>query len=676
MANVFERQDVRKVSALAAAEPQRPGLQQPAKRYPMNTQVPARKAERTAATQPTPQAPRNEGVSPFNVRFSDLQRAPGRPTPPAPQAPASAAAAPSAPRRAAPPAPERPRADFSGLASAFDRQDVRRVNLMGGEPQRPGLQQPANRYPTNTQVPGRPAAPAPAQAPAGDGFSLSALAAPFQRQDVRRVELLGGAEPQRPGLQQPARRYPMNTQVPATAAAAAPALDQTPSGRASLIPNERGADSIDPRVRASFAPATQTAPAQTPAAQPAGPRRDWSQGALTGAAAADLYRDVWQANPSASRGLRGANNDTLGVYNAEQQARGTGISVTRDANGRLAFTGNGANAQPQAYTQGVDLNASNASLARANAIRAGNSALQDQLTFNAGGASFRQKSQDEIVRDMLTSASRTDREAALRYLGTGEVEGMRNESALAQERLRGQNRLDEANLTGQWGVAQQGLVNAGAYDRTQVTSAQRGSAALQGGVFKVLDALIKSGDVEGAERFRQEVLAEMNARRGADEVPAFAEGGLVSAYGQTPQAPQVLPEINEYRDYAVGAQRLGLPAIPFQQFLTLRQGAQHVAGAQGVQPYGAMGFAEGGEIPDMGAMQMIGHDPHAAGGKMVVDADPNAPTDSIPAMIDGQHPAKLDSGEFVIPTDVVKFFGTDKLNKMIAQARAGQNPQE
>lgn len=616
MANVFERQDVRKVSALAAAEPQRPGLQQPAKRYPMNTQAPARQTERPAAPQPAPQAPRSEGMSPFNVRFSDLQRAPGRPTPPAPQAPTSTAAASSAPRRAAPPAPERPRADFSGLASAFDRQDVRRVNLMGGEPQRPGLQQPA-------------------------------------------------------------RRYPMNTQVPAAVAAAAPVLDQTPSGLATMIPNERGADSIDPRMRASLAPATQTAPAQTPAAQPAGPRRDWSQGALTGAGAADLLREGWQANPSASRGLRGANDDTLGVYNAEQQARGTGISATRQANGVMSFAGNGANAQPQAYTQGVDLNASNASLARANAIRAGNSALQDQLNFNAGGASFRQKSQDEIVRDMLTSASRTDREAALLYLGTGEVEGMRNESALAQERLRGQNRLDEANLTGQWGVAQQGLENAGAYDRTQVTSTQRGSAALQGGVFKVLDALIKSGDVEGAERFRQEVLAEMNARRGADEVPAFAEGGLVSAYGQTPQAPQVLPEINEYRDYAVGAQRLGLPAIPFQQFLTLRQGAQQVAGAQGVQPYGAMGFAEGGEIPDMGAMMIaMQGDPHAAGGKMVVDADPNAPTDSIPAMIDGQHPAKLDSGEFVIPTDVVKFFGTDKLNKMIAQARAGQNPQE
>ena len=75
-----------------------------------------------------------------------------------------------------------------------------------------------------------------------------------------------------------------------------------------------------------------------------------------------------------------------------------------------------------------------------------------------------------------------------------------------------------------------------------------------------------------------------------------------------------------------------------------------------------MAFANGGEIPD----------PRDVSGRMVMDTDPNAPTDSIPAMVDESMPAKLDSGEFVIPKDVVQFFGTDKLNKMIAQARQGQ----
>ena len=76
----------------------------------------------------------------------------------------------------------------------------------------------------------------------------------------------------------------------------------------------------------------------------------------------------------------------------------------------------------------------------------------------------------------------------------------------------------------------------------------------------------------------------------------------------------------------------------------------------------AKAFANGGEVPD----------PRDVGGRMVMDTDPNAPTDSIPAMVDEAMPAKLDSGEFVIPKDVVQFFGTDKLNKLIAQARQGR----
>lgn len=145
-----------------------------------------------------------------------------------------------------------------------------------------------------------------------------------------------------------------------------------------------------------------------------------------------------------------------------------------------------------------------------------------------------------------------------------------------------------------------------------------------------------------------------------DSAIGYAQGGMVrgAGYGQTPQAAAVLPEVNEYRDYAMGAKSLGLPAVPFEQFLTLRQGAKQVAAA----PQGAMAFANGGQVPD----------PRDVSGRMVMDTDPNAPTDSIPAMVDESMPAKLDSGEFVIPKDVVQFFGTDKLNKMIAQARQGQ----
>jgi hypothetical protein len=84
------------------------------------------------------------------------------------------------------------------------------------------------------------------------------------------------------------------------------------------------------------------------------------------------------------------------------------------------------------------------------------------------------------------------------------------------------------------------------------------------------------------------------------------------------------------------------------------------------------GFADGGMVPPFmdrhSAIQLAKGGGVPVGGKMVVDPNPNAPTDSIPAMIDGKRPAALDSGEFVIPRHAVAFHGVDKLNKLIAQA--------
>ena len=106
----------------------------------------------------------------------------------------------------------------------------------------------------------------------------------------------------------------------------------------------------------------------------------------------------------------------------------------------------------------------------------------------------------------------------------------------------------------------------------------------------------------------------------------------------------------EYAEYVQGAEEMGLPPMPFEEYLQLAQQTP-----EGEDMMGGMG----------------GGDPHV-GGKMVVDPDPNAPTDSIPAMIDGEHPAALDSGEFVIPKHAVLFHGIDKLKKLIAQSEAAE----
>lgn len=192
----------------------------------------------------------------------------------------------------------------------------------------------------------------------------------------------------------------------------------------------------------------------------------------------------------------------------------------------------------------------------------------------------------------------------------------------------------------------------------------------------------------------------------ADDVQSFAEGGLVqspelnegemgpsagamSMAGAPAASGMALPDPveQEYQDYAQGAQQIGVQAIPFEEFAQLKsqqaQVPQPPAAPTGGQPYGAMGFAQGGEIPDMSAMPgmgspapQMGDDPYDASGQLLMDPDPMAETDSIPAMIDGQHPAKLDSGEFVIPESVVRFHGLEKLNKLIAQAEENSNGTE
>ena len=68
------------------------------------------------------------------------------------------------------------------------------------------------------------------------------------------------------------------------------------------------------------------------------------------------------------------------------------------------------------------------------------------------------------------------------------------------------------------------------------------------------------------------------------------------------------------------------------------------------------GYAEGGPI--------------AVGGRPVVGAG-DGKSDSLPAVIDGEHPAALSTGEFVMPIEAVRHFGLDKLNKMVAAARKG-----
>ena len=177
---------------------------------------------------------------------------------------------------------------------------------------------------------------------------------------------------------------------------------------------------------------------------------------------------------------------------------------------------------------------------------------------------------------------------------------------------------------------------------------------------------------------------------GAPEDTSYAAGGLVEAsMGPSDAGMQMAgepvgvgnaappPMDYAYQQYAAGAQQIGVQPVPYEDFVNLMPQAQPMpqAAPGPEQPYAQMGFADGGAIPSQEELlatqigaSMGGQD---VSGRMVMDPDPMAETDSIPAVIDGQIPAALDSGEFVIPEHAVRFHGIDKLMKLIAQAEKG-----
>lgn len=56
-------------------------------------------------------------------------------------------------------------------------------------------------------------------------------------------------------------------------------------------------------------------------------------------------------------------------------------------------------------------------------------------------------------------------------------------------------------------------------------------------------------------------------------------------------------------------------------------------------------------------------------GGAMLEGPGHGKSDSIPAMIDGQQPAALSKGEFVIPRHVVEYFGTKHFDQLVEKAR-------
>ena len=157
------------------------------------------------------------------------------------------------------------------------------------------------------------------------------------------------------------------------------------------------------------------------------------------------------------------------------------------------------------------------------------------------------------------------------------------------------------------------------------------------------------------------------------QVPGYANGGIVTSNlsngGGVPA-----DAIQRYQVYVNTVRQLGLNPVPFQSFLQAttqqppvptQQPAAPQLQAASIPGNDILGYAKGGVV----GMSM--RDPTDASGKMVIDLNPNSPTDSIPAVVDGMQPAKLDSGEIVFPKEAVMFYGIERLMRMIQKAREG-----
>ena len=179
---------------------------------------------------------------------------------------------------------------------------------------------------------------------------------------------------------------------------------------------------------------------------------------------------------------------------------------------------------------------------------------------------------------------------------------------------------------------------------------------------KEIDALGKIAQNTGdpaVMTMLQERLARLNAARRKSETAGYAEGGKVdpeelmrqmSAKYGAPTAPQAAPQpVQQPRPVQQPQQ-----AAPQGGLMDRMRAAATGNLEQRMRAAGA--YAEGGPV-GVGGRQVLG--------------EGDGKSDSLPAVIDGEHPAALSTGEFVMPIEAVQHFGLAKLNKMVEQARKG-----
>lgn len=130
------------------------------------------------------------------------------------------------------------------------------------------------------------------------------------------------------------------------------------------------------------------------------------------------------------------------------------------------------------------------------------------------------------------------------------------------------------------------------------------------------------------------------------EVRGYADGGAIGRA----QTQQLNPLVSQYGQYLQAAAQTGVAPVPFTQYINL------LGSTRGAMSQTPTQFADGGDVSDL---------------NRPLEGPGTGRSDSIPAIIDGEQPAALSRGEFVIPEHVVRKKGTEFFEKLIAQYSEG-----
>ena len=316
---------------------------------------------------------------------------------------------------------------------------------------------------------------------------------------------------------------------------------------AGLVSEANAAAPTQPAVSSAYPDETQRGAATNAlsrlaavpnAATPTGQNfADWQQGAsqMGRGTAADIYRDAWKARTPS--GMRGADANATTLYNAEQATRGTGISAQRQKNGVMEFSGDGANALPQSYTQGVDLNLANERNARANAIR--QEMIDSQpgtrgVIGNSGVEETNARFQASRDRDAMQRLAPAQANALTKMR---ETEAQRERMG-AEMGLRGKE-LESNEAYRRGTLAQQASQTDVQRERLGIDRQEAGARALTAGL---------QGEASRAQLAEQQRIAKLRDAYMAEKDPATKEQmgrALLTLQGKEPEQTRFQVATNE-----------------------------------------------------------------------------------------------------------------------------------